>query len=95
MPAPRDAVATGVAGDTLAGVHDVKLPALVARVRCDQRLHNVLGRPSLGQQLQAVDAVIWVDQCLGRDRAKPGSDMRDAGADREEACRNGNSELPG
>ena len=68
---------------------------IVARVRCDQRLHNVLGRPSLGQQLQAVDAVIWVDQCLGRDRAKPGSDMRNAGADREEACRNGNSELPG
>src|SRR6266852_1397832 len=32
MPAPVDAFASGMGGDTAAGVHDVKLPALAAVV---------------------------------------------------------------
>ena len=71
------------------------LPALTAGVRCDQGFDDVERLTSFAQQLQAIDPVVRIDQRLGRDTANAGSDMRHASADREEARRNGYSELPG
>src|SRR6476620_2006871 len=95
MPAPADAFAPRMRGDTAAGVHDMKLPALAAVVACNQRLANVAWGAPFAQQFQAVDAVIGIDQRLGRDSANTGGNVRHAGADREEPCRDRDTELAG
>ena len=53
------------------------------------------GAASLAQQLQAVDAVIGIDQRLRRDAADAGGDMRHARADGEELGRDRDAELAG
>jgi len=53
------------------------------------------GLAPLSQQVEAIDAVIGIDQRLGRDAAQPRRDMRHAGADREKFCRDRDAELSG
>ena len=76
-------------------VHDMQLPAGVSGVRRDQGLDNIARRASLAQQLQTVDAIIGIDQRLGRDAADAGRDMGHARAHREELRRDRYSELAG
>ena len=95
VSAPVDTFAAGMGGDAAAGVHDVKLPALVTAIRRNQGLDDVARRSPFTQQLQTVDAVIWIDQRLRRDTAKTGGDVRHAGAHCEEPCRDRNAELAG
>ena len=95
MPAPDNAFAACVGRDASSGVHHMELSALTSGIRCDQGLDDFARLTPLSEQLQAVYAVIWIDQRLGCDRPNAGGDMGDAGANREEAGRDGYSELPG
>ena len=95
MAAPVDAFTPRMGSDAADCVHDVKLPALAAGIRRDQSVDDIAGLMALAQQPYTVDAVIRIDQRLRRDAAKASGDMRHPGADREEAGRNGNSELAG
>src|SRR5712664_4274516 len=95
MTAPVDAIASGMRGHTAAGVQDVQLPAFVAAIRCNQGFDDITGAAAFAQQLQAVDAVIRIDQRLRRDAAEAGGDMWHACADREETCRYRYTELAG
>ena len=84
MPAPVDAILSGIGGDLSFGIHDVELSAGVPGICSDERFDNILGAASLAKQLHAVDPVIGIDQCLRGDAAYCGGDVRNARADREE-----------
>ncbi|MGY3460410.1 hypothetical protein ACVWW5_005860 [Bradyrhizobium sp. LM3.4] len=94
VPVPVDAVAPGMRRDLAARIHDVDLAALAAIVGREQGGQHVVRVETLAQQLDAVDAVIGIDEGLRRDGAETGSDIRDTRADGEEArgnrrCRTG------
>src|SRR6185312_15893696 len=95
VSAPVDTFASGMGGDVAAGIHDVKLPAVAAVVGSDQACNDLARAEPLAQQLQAVDAVIGIDQGLGRDRTDAGGDIGHARADGEEPGRDRNPELAG
>ena len=82
-------------GDAALRIHDVQLPAFTAAIAGNQGFDDVAGFAAFVQQLQAVDAVIGIDQRLRRDAANTGRDMRHARADGEEFGRNRDAELAG
>ena len=95
MPAPVDAFAPGMRGDAALGVHDVQLPAFTAAIAGNQGFDDIAGFAPFVQQLDAVDAVIGIDQRLGCDAADAGGDVRHARADGEEFRCDRDAELAG
>jgi len=95
VPLQLDAVAPGVRGNLAAGVHDVNLAAFAPVVGREQAGEHVMRVQAFTQQLDAVDAVIGIDEGLRRDRAEAGGDIGHTRADGEEAGCNGDAELAG
>ena len=76
-------------------IDHVHLTDGAAFVEVQETRHRLGGRKPGAQQLQPVDAVERVDQRLGRDGADARLDMRDQGADSEEARGDPDADLSG
>src|SRR5262249_4897002 len=95
MPAPTDAGFSGMRGAASLRVQHMNLPVVASRVGVGNRAHNIARAFALFQKSQALGAVKWIDQRLGRDRTNARFDVRNERPHSEETCRNGNPELSG
>ena len=81
--------------DRAAGIHDVDLAAFAAVIGRKQRGEHVMCVQAFAQQLDAVDAVIGIDEGLRRDGAEAGRDVGHACPDGEETGCDRDAELAG
>src|SRR6266850_1306149 len=90
--APLDAARAGVLPDAAIGIDDVELALLAAFIRRGQALDDLCSWDAGAQELEALAAIVRVDQRLGRERADAALRMRAERAGGEEARRDGDAE---